>query len=87
MIAKEGAKGCTLQDIREDIELRVAFAPLTEEDAITPAKRPIHRLQALAQTGDHLPVLVFALTGLGCAALGVLFLVSRRPKCRDEEDE
>ena len=87
VIAKEGAKGCTLQDIREDIELRVAFAPLTEEDAITPAKRPIHRLQALAQTGDHLPVLVFALTGLGCAALGVLFLVSRRPKCRDEEDE
>lgn len=86
-VATGHVDGYLLQSIYRDSELRVTFVPRTEEDAITPVKRPIHRLQSLAQTGDHLPVLIFSLAALGCAALGVLVLVSRRPKRKEEEDE
>ncbi len=74
-----------LRDIQEDTELRVTFTTRTEEDSIAPIKRPIHRLQSLAQTGDATLPLALALAAFVCGALGVLFMIGRRPKREADE--
>ena len=74
-----------LRDIQEDTELRVTFTTRTEEDSIAPIKRPIHRLQSLAQTGDATLPLALVLAAFACGALGVLFMIGRRPKREADE--
>lgn len=85
-VAQGARTSYLLENVTADTELRVTFVPSTEEDAVRPIQRPIHRLQSLAQTGDHLPVLMLSFAALGCAALGTLVLVGRRRKEQEAED-
>lgn len=78
----------TLSDIQEDTELRITLAQRTQADAVHPALRPIHTLQALAasgkplaQTGDAMLAVMTGLVAAACAAAGAIILMRRR--CRE----
>lgn len=85
VLSDAAIESITLSDIQEDTELRVTLAQRTLSDAVHPALRPIHTLQALAASGKPLAqtgdVMLPAITGLvaaACAAAGVIVLMCRR---------
>lgn len=75
-----------VQNVQQDIELKVTFAPRTEADALQPVARTIHRLRSLAQTGDLAPVAIPGMLALAGASAFAAFIIWRR-RGDDEKDE